>query len=82
MSTIAAILRELAGLFVEDNRLALAIIALVAVTIGLHGLGAPSIVVGLLLAGGSLALLAENVLRARKRAPPRSGAPSGPKQMG
>jgi hypothetical protein len=73
MSTLAAIMRELAGLFVEDNRLALAIISLVAVTIGLYVLGAPSVVVGLLLIGGSLTLLAENVLRARKKAP--SGSP-------
>jgi hypothetical protein len=71
MKAIAAILRELAGLFVEDNRLAVAIIGLVAVAAGLFGLGVPDFVVGLTLFGGSLALLAENVLRApAKRRPP------------
>jgi len=68
MSALTAILRELAGLFVEDNRLAVSIISLVAVAIGLYGLGVPSVVVGLILIAGSLALLAENVLRARRKA--------------
>jgi hypothetical protein len=73
MKALTAILRELAGLFVEDNRLALAIIGLVVVTTGLHLLGLPGIVVGITLIAGSLVLLAENVLRVRKKAPPRNG---------
>ena len=72
MKALTVILRELAGLFVEDNSLALAIIGLMVVTVGLHLLRAPGIVVGLTLIAGSLLLLAENVLRVRKRARPRN----------
>jgi len=72
MNALKTILCEFAGLFVEDNRLALAIIGLVVVTIGLHLLEVPGIVVGLTLIAGSLVLLTENVLRVRKKAPPRN----------
>jgi hypothetical protein len=64
MKLLTAILREIKGLFVEDNRLAVAIIGLVAVAVGLFWLEAPDFVVGLTLFAGSLALLVENVLRA------------------
>jgi hypothetical protein len=76
MKVLAAIFRELKGLFVEDNRLAVAIVALVAVAIGIHALGAPAALIGFILIGGSLGLLTENVMRARKKAPP--GEPPKP----
>jgi hypothetical protein len=72
MKLIAAVLRGLKGLFAEDNRLAVAILALVAVAIGITALGAPAGLIGIILVGGSLALLTENVMRARKKAPPHS----------
>jgi hypothetical protein len=71
MSALATIGRELIGLFVEDGSLALAIVALVALAIAAAALGAPRAAVGLLLIVGSLAVLAENILRARREAAPR-----------
>jgi len=75
MKLLTAILREIKGLFVEDNRLAVAIIGLVAVAVGLFWLEAPDFVVGLTLFAGSLALLVENVLRASGRAKPPGDPP-------
>ena len=71
MSALATIARELVGLFVEDGSLALATVGLVALAIAAAALGAPRDAVGVLLIAGSLALLAENILRARRRAEPR-----------
>lgn len=71
MNALAAVAREVAGLFVEDGSLALAILGLVALAIAAAGLGAPHAAVGGLLVVGSLAVLAENILRARRNAVPR-----------
>jgi len=70
MKLLTAILGEIKGLFVEDNRFALAIIGLAAVVIGVAGLGAPPTLTGILLVAGSLGLLADTVLRARARIKP------------
>jgi uncharacterized membrane protein YgdD (TMEM256/DUF423 family) len=66
------LLGELLGLFVEDGSLALAILAVVAAAAILAAAAAPALLVGLLLFGGCLAVLIENVVRARRNAgPPR-----------
>jgi hypothetical protein len=70
MSALATIAREVAGLFVEDGSLALATVGLVALAIAAAALGAPADAVGLLLIAGSLAVLTENILRARRNAEP------------
>ena len=63
---------ELLGLFVEDGSLALAILAVVAAAAILASAAAPAILVGLLLFGGCLAVLVENIERTdRKAGPPR-----------
>jgi hypothetical protein len=64
-------LGELVGLFVEDGSLALGILAVVAGAALLAGAAAPPILIGLLLLGGCLAVLIENVLRSRRNAPRR-----------
>jgi hypothetical protein len=71
MSALAAIARELVGLFVEDGSLALAVVALVALAIAAAALGVPRAAVGVLLLAGSLAVLVENILRARRKPRPR-----------
>jgi hypothetical protein len=71
MSALAAIARELVGLFVEDGSLALAVVALVALAIAAAALGAPRAAIGVLLLAGSLAVLVENILRARRKPRPR-----------
>jgi len=71
MSTLRQWLGEFVGLFVEDGSLALAILAVVAGAALLAATTAPPILIGLLLLGGCLAVLIENVMRARRNAPPR-----------
>jgi hypothetical protein len=66
MNTLKQALQELLGLFVEDGSLALAILVLVAAAALLVAAAAPKLLVGALLLGGSVALLAENVLRAQR----------------
>jgi len=56
------------GLFVEDGSLALAILALVAIAAILAAAAAPALLVGLVLFLGCLAVLVENVVRARRHA--------------
>jgi hypothetical protein len=68
MNALREMLREFLGLFVEDGSLALAIIGVVAATL-LAALVAPPVLIGLLLFVGCLAVLAENVLRARRNTP-------------
>jgi hypothetical protein len=64
MRTLVAILREVAGLFVDDGSLALAILAVVGIAAFLAiGLKASALVVGLVLLGGCAAVLIENVIR-------------------
>jgi len=74
MNALGETLREFFGLFVEDGSLALAIVGLVAAATILAAVATPPVVVGLLLFGGCLAVLVENVLRARRNAagPPLS----------
>jgi hypothetical protein len=68
MSAFAAILRELAGLFVDDGWLALAILAVVALA-GLCVALTPgaSLLAGFVLLFGCLGVLLVNVLRASQR---------------
>jgi hypothetical protein len=70
MKLLTAILREIKGLFVEDDRFAVAIISLAAVVIGVAGMGVPPALVGILLVAGNSGLLADTVWRARKAKPP------------
>ncbi len=68
MTAIAALLRELTGLFVDDGALALAIVAVVAAA-GLVALLVPAAtwLGGCILLFGCLGALALNVLRAKRR---------------
>ena len=64
MRTLIAILREIAGLFVDDGSLALAILAVVGAAAFLAiVLKASALAVGLVLLGGCAAVLIENVIR-------------------
>jgi hypothetical protein len=63
-----AILRELLGLFVDDGRLALEIVAVIAVAALLAQFDAPA--AGLVLLAGCPAVLSANVRRASRRAMP------------
>jgi hypothetical protein len=68
MTALAAALRELTGLFVEDGALALAVIAIVVLA-GLSAAllpGAP-VATGAILLFGCLGVLFANVMTARKR---------------
>jgi hypothetical protein len=71
MSTLRQWLGELVGLFVEDGSLALAILAVVAGAAILATAAAPPVLIGLLLLGGCLAVLVENVVRSQRNAPRR-----------
>jgi hypothetical protein len=68
MTALAAALKELTGLFVEDSVLALAVIAIVAVA-GLSAELFPpaSAATGAILLLGCLGVLFANVMTARKR---------------
>jgi len=65
MRLVLGILRELAGLFVDDGLLAVAILAVVAVA-ALVAKAIPGIAPGLVLLAGLLAVLVANVLAARR----------------
>ena len=68
MNAIRAFARELLSLFVDDGSLALAILAVVALTAAALRLGAPPDTLGAaLLALGLLAALAENLHRSARR---------------
>jgi hypothetical protein len=68
MNTLASVLRELAGLFVDDGALALAIVAIVALA-GIAATLMPDVplVAGALLLFGCLGVLLVNALRAARR---------------
>jgi hypothetical protein len=70
MKTIAMILREIAALFVDDGRLALTILALVAfcavLAFGLHG---PASGIAAVLTAGSIVILAFSVRQGARRKP-------------
>jgi hypothetical protein len=68
MKTLLSILRDVAGLFVDDGSLALAILAVVAVAAFLAiVLKVSALAVGLVLLGGCVAVLIENVIRTAQR---------------
>jgi hypothetical protein len=68
MRTLIAILREVANLFVDDGSLALAILAVVGVAAFLAIiLKASTLAVGLVLLGGCVAVLIENIMRTVRR---------------
>jgi hypothetical protein len=68
MRTLIAIMREVAGLFVDDGSLALAILAVVGVAAFLAiVLKGSAFAVGLVLLGGCAAVLIENVMRTARR---------------
>ncbi|HXM31656.1 MAG TPA: hypothetical protein VN919_05810 [Xanthobacteraceae bacterium] len=68
MRTLIAILREVAGLFVDDGSLALAILAVVGIAAFLAIiLKASALAVGLVLLGGCVAVLIENIMRTVRR---------------
>jgi hypothetical protein len=68
MRTLIAILREIAGLFVDDGSLALAILAVVGVAAFLAIiLKASALAVGLVLLGGCVGVLIENIMRTVRR---------------
>lgn len=68
MRTLIAILREVAGLFVDDGSLAFAILAVVGIAAYLAiELKASTLTVGLVLLGGCAAVLIENVIRTAQR---------------
>jgi uncharacterized membrane protein YgdD (TMEM256/DUF423 family) len=62
---LSLILRELVGLFLDDEFLAVAALAVVAVAAAAAWLAAPSLLVGSVLLIGSLFVLTVSVLRAR-----------------
>lgn len=68
MTTLAAVLRELTGLFVEDGALALAVVAIVALA-GLSAVLFPAVqaATGAILLFGCLGILFANVMTARRR---------------
>jgi hypothetical protein len=67
MNALNETLRELAGLFVEDGSLALAIMAVVAVAVILSVLATAPVAAGVALLVGCLGVLVENILRARRQ---------------
>jgi hypothetical protein len=68
MSTLANLLRELIGLFVDDGALALAIIAVVGLA-GISAMLIPNVplAAGAILLLGCLAVIVSNVARASRR---------------
>jgi putative effector of murein hydrolase LrgA (UPF0299 family) len=68
MKALAGVVKEIVGLFVDDEGLAIAILAVVVVALALaFDLHAPSIVTGLVIVFGCLAALAISVQRGRRR---------------
>jgi hypothetical protein len=66
MTTLANVLRELVGLFVDDGALALAIVAIVALAGVMATLGLP-FVAGAILLFGCLGVLLANTVSAGRR---------------
>jgi hypothetical protein len=68
MNLASLILRELIGLFVDDEFLALAVLAVVAVAALLaFGLAAPPMLVGAVLLVGTVAVLVSSALTAARK---------------
>ena len=64
MQIFRLVLREFVGMFIDDEFLALAILAVVAAAILAFGLQAPMIWAASALIGGCVAVLAASVIRA------------------
>jgi hypothetical protein len=75
MKILHTIARELFGLFVDDDSLALAILALLAVTAWLvrRGLFVDVSEAAVLLVAGSIMVLLENVVRSAGKSSPHDG---------
>lgn len=67
MNVISLIIRELFGLFVDDEFLALAVLAVVALAGLLAWLAAPQLLVGGLLLGGCVAVVMSSALKASRK---------------
>jgi len=67
MSAPMELLRELAGLFVDDGALALALIAVIAVAVAAAAIMPGTLAAGIVLLGGSIGVLLANVTMAARR---------------
>ncbi len=67
MTTVAAILRKLIGLFIDDGSLAKAIVVVVVLAAIFAGVDAPAAVTGSVLLFGCLIAVLENVLRTARK---------------
>lgn len=67
MSTLALIMRELLGLFVDDGSLAIAIVGVVVLAVMFAGVDAPALVTGGVLFFGCLIAVLENISRTTRR---------------
>lgn len=67
MSALVSIARELIGLFIDDGSLAVAIIAVVILSVMSAGVDAPGPVTGGVLFFGCLIAVLENILRATRK---------------
>jgi hypothetical protein len=67
MTTIVRAMREVAGLFVDDRWLALAIIAVIALAAGISRVPGASLTAGLVLLLGCLLALVANVVWSAQR---------------
>lgn len=67
MNTLRLIGREFVGLFIDDEFLALAILAVVAVAAAAASLDMPSLAVGSLLLAGCVGVLLISVVRGARR---------------
>jgi hypothetical protein len=79
MTALVRILRELAGLFVDDGSLALAIVAVVVLAAAIASL-IPGLLAGAVLVVGCLGVLLTNVMIAALRHRSRSAAQSARRQ--
>jgi hypothetical protein len=69
MSVVVEVLKELWSMFVGDRRLTLLVLAVVALTaLAAVALSAPPLVSGGMLVAGALAVLADSVMQAARRA--------------
>jgi len=64
MKLLTAVLQEILGLFVDDGRLAIGVLAIVAAVAGLAAMAIlPPALIGFALLAALVALLAENIIR-------------------
>lgn len=70
MKVVSLILRELFGLFVDDEFLALAVLGVVAMAGLLIWLGTPQLLVGGLLLAGCVAVVMASALKASRKPRP------------